>query len=46
MFKENNEIQTIWQIKKERQEDLEGLAFLLNERFANNNDIITNSNNW
>ena len=45
MFKENNEIQTIWQIKKERQKDLEGLAFLLNERFENNNDIITNSNN-
>ena len=45
MLKENNEIQTIWQIKKERQDDLEGLAFLLNERFANNNDIITNSNN-
>ena len=45
MFKENNEIQTIWQIKKKRQEDLEDIAFLLNERFVNGNDIITNSNN-
>ena len=45
MLKKNKEIQTIWEIKKKRQNDLEGLAFLLNERFANSNDIITNSNN-
>ena len=45
MFKENNEIQTFWQIKKKRQEDLEDIAFLLNERFVNGNDIVTNSNN-
>ena len=45
MLKKNKVIQTIWRIKKKRQDDLEGLAFLLNERFANNNDIITTSNN-
>ena len=45
MLKENNEIQTIWEIKKERQDDLEDIAFLLNERFVDGNDIITNSNN-
>jgi hypothetical protein len=43
MLKENNEIQTIWQIKRKGQDDLEGLAFLLNERFVDDNDIITNS---
>ena len=45
MLKENNEIQTIWQIKKETQDDLKDIAFLLNERFVDGNDNMINSNN-
>ena len=45
MLKQNNKIETIWQIHSIKKYDLEGLAFLLNKRVDNSNEIMITSNN-